>query len=117
MSTVVAQDRSGSGNVWDGACKSACQHNPAVPSITCARVFARRLYALSCISIDSDPVTVLPRFGGDFSGEENMPEIASIPCSSRARSSRVIPVLLCMLLFARSHSLNVCLFTFPAHPH
>ena len=63
---------------------------------------AKRLHALSCISIDSDPVTVLPRFGGDFSGEEKMPEIASIPCSSRARSSSVIPVFLRMVSVART---------------
>ena len=57
----------------------------------------KRDHALSCISIDSEPVTVLPRFGGDFSGEENMPEMASIPCSSRVRSSSVIPVFLHLL--------------------
>jgi hypothetical protein len=41
-----------------------------------------RGHVLSCISIDSDAVTVPPRLGGDFSGDENMPEIGSKPCSS-----------------------------------
>jgi hypothetical protein len=59
--------------------------------------FPEQYYALSCISIDSEPVTVLPRFGGDFSGEEKMPEMASIPCSSRVRSSSVMPVFLHLL--------------------
>jgi hypothetical protein len=50
---------------------------------------------LSCISIDSDAVTVPPRFGGDFSGEEKMPEIGSKPCSSYTpRSASVMPVFL-----------------------
>jgi hypothetical protein len=50
---------------------------------------------LSCISIDSDAVTVPPRLGGDFSGEEKMPEIGSRPCSSYTpRSASVIPVFL-----------------------
>jgi hypothetical protein len=37
---------------------------------------------LSCISIDSDAVMVPPRFGGDFSGEEKMPETGSRPFAS-----------------------------------
>jgi hypothetical protein len=50
---------------------------------------------LSCISIDSDAVTVPPRLGGDFSGEEKMPEIGSKPCSSYTpRSASVMPVFL-----------------------
>lgn len=52
-------------------------------------------YVLSCISIDSDAVTVPLRFGGDFSGEENMPEMGSRPCSSYTPLSvSVIPVFL-----------------------
>lgn len=74
-------------------------------------------HILSCMSIDSDPVISLPRFGGDFAGDEKMPEIASIPCSSRARSSRVMPVFLRKLLVARTCIGGVCLFTFPVHRH
>lgn len=94
MGAVVAQDGSGSSDVGNGACEpawsvpihSACQRG--------RESMTEQSYALSCISIDSEPVTVLPLFGGDFSGEEKIPEIASIPCSSRARSSKVIPVFL-----------------------
>ena len=32
MSAVVAQNRSGRGNVWDGACESAGQCSPIVPA-------------------------------------------------------------------------------------
>jgi hypothetical protein len=52
---------------------------------------------LSCMSMDSDAVTVtvLPRLGGDFSGDEKMPEMGSRPCSSYTpRSVSVMPVFL-----------------------
>lgn len=70
----------------------------AQPSRVYQRVRASLLpcsHLLSCMSIDSDAVTVLPRLGGDFSGEEKMPEIGSRPLSSRTPlSSSVIPVFL-----------------------
>jgi hypothetical protein len=70
------------------------------------------------MSMDSDPVLVLPRLGGDFSGEEKMPEMGSRPLSSRTPlSSRVIPVFLRGHLVARTLWLNLCLLTFPAHQH
>lgn len=55
------------------------------------------------MSIDSDSVTVppvllradVPRFGGDFSGDEKIPDTGSIPYSSRTPlSSSLIPVFL-----------------------
>jgi hypothetical protein len=50
---------------------------------------------LFCISIDPDPVASSPRFGGDRSGDEKMPETGSRPCSSyMPLSSSVMPVFL-----------------------
>jgi len=58
-------------------------------------------YILSCISMDSDSVTVspvrleAPRLGGLFAGEEKIPEMGSRPCSSRKPlSGSSIPVFL-----------------------
>lgn len=54
---------------------------------------------LCCTSIDSDDiacVAVVGRFGGDFSGEENIASSGSKPFSSRRPVSLiVIPVFLC----------------------
>lgn len=56
--------------------------------------------ALSCSSIDSESVNVPPvlrtlRVGGDLSGDEKMPEMGSMPYSSRRPVSfSVIPVFL-----------------------
>ena len=51
--------------------------------------------ALSCISIEPDPVASFPCLGGDLSGDEKMPEIGSRPCSSYTPlSASVMPVFL-----------------------
>lgn len=93
MHAIIAQYCSGGGDVGNGTFAWMSAHS--LRSQPYARASSLPYaYVLSCISIDSDPVTVLPRLGGDFSGEEKMPETGSRPCSSRARSSSVIPVFL-----------------------
>ena len=72
---------------------------------------------LSWISIDSDAVTVPLCLGGDFSGDEKMPEIGSKPCSSYTpRSARVIPVFLCASDMCAVFE-AIVLSTFPARQH
>jgi hypothetical protein len=67
---------------------------------------------LSCTSIDSDAVIVSLRFGGDFSGDEKMPEIGSRPCSSYTpRSASVMPVF---LRPSATGALSICLFSPPS---
>jgi hypothetical protein len=99
IATAVVGDVSGccavsgatlSGREWSLQPMS-CQFMPS--KATRAHHLSR--YVLSCISIDSDAVTVPLRFGGDFSGEENMPERGSKPCSSYTPLSvSVMPVFL-----------------------
>jgi hypothetical protein len=49
----------------------------------------------SSMDIPSDPIVVLlPYASGDFSGDEKIPSISSIPCSSRLPSLKVTPVRL-----------------------
>lgn len=73
-------------------------------------------HILSCISMDSDAVTVLPRFGGDFSGDEKIPEIGSRPCSSyMPRSVSVMPVFLCCDQYMRV-VLTACCAYLPCTP-
>lgn len=116
MGAIVAQNSSGRGDVWNGACESACQRNSTVPASAGFARLVKRLYTLSCMSIDSDSVVVLPRFGGDFSGEEKIPEIASIPCSSRARSSSVIPVFLRLSSAVRTRRTEYLFVYLPCTP-
>ena len=70
------QPQSRSHDVWNGACESACQRKSTLPASAGFARLVKRLYTLSCMSIDSDSVIVLPRFGGDFSGEERGRDVA-----------------------------------------
>jgi hypothetical protein len=74
-------------------------------------------YVLSCMSMDSDAVAVSPRFGGDFSGDEKMPEMGSRPCSSYTpRSASVIPVFLELSAICPGYRSSGS-HTFLAHQH
>ena len=85
MGAAVAQDLARCGEVGNRACALV---SGIVAVCLC-------MHILSCNSIDSDAVTVLPRLGGDFSGEEKMPEMGSKPCSSYTpRSASTMPVFL-----------------------
>ena len=67
--------------------------------------------------MDSDPVAFPPRLGGDFSGDEKMPEIGSRPCSSYTPlSASVMPVFLCNVN-KYAPSLGVSTPTFLEHRH
>jgi hypothetical protein len=76
------------------------------------RLDACACYILSWSSIDSDPVAFPPRLGGDFSGDEKMPEMGSRPCSSYTPlSASVMPVFLCTV-----SDMRVCLWRLCAVP-
>ena len=88
---TAEQFGSRSGWLWDGTCNERQSCSLGIYFVG-LRVLVR--------SIGSDSVSVPPvrfdaRFGGDFSGDEKMPEMGSSPCSSRTPlSSSVMPVLL-----------------------
>lgn len=102
MCAAVAQYLVRSGDVWNRTCM---QISISVYPRSCknSKTYCN---ALSCISMDSDAVMVSPRFGGDFSGDEKMPEMGSKPCASYTpRSSSVMPVFLQMsVLYVRPRS-------------
>lgn len=90
---------SGGSCLWNGTC-SCCQYDFYVLTSTIYDCTCTNTLNILVRSMDSDSVSVPPvrfdvRLGGDFSGDEKMPEMGSRPCSSRTPlSSSVIPVFL-----------------------
>jgi hypothetical protein len=79
-------------NIWWDVVRSGIEPVAYVRANSCDGF---DICALSCISIEPDPVASSPRLGGDLSGDEKIPEIGSRPCSSYTPlSASVMPVFL-----------------------